>query len=147
MKSLLAHHVNDHPYAWLTALPHIRMAYMHRVHKAIGATPFEMVQGLSAKTRSANVFLCPLCALRACASGAGQPRNFEQASNGGYRPPVRQPLALRLTPPSGYRQPVGGGPVLGDYVPELNDSTLPLCVEDRVLILLLHLKITEPLLF
>jgi len=46
-KEIIAKFVNDHPVHWVRAIPQARMAYMSRVHRAIGVSPFEMLHGCS----------------------------------------------------------------------------------------------------
>jgi hypothetical protein len=44
-KGIIAKFVNYHPVHWVRAIPQARMAYMSRVHKAIGVSPLEMLHG------------------------------------------------------------------------------------------------------
>ncbi len=44
-KSILKKHVNNHVSSWLKALPSVRLAYMNRIHSAIGVSPNEMLMG------------------------------------------------------------------------------------------------------
>ena len=44
-KSILSRHVNDHYSSWIQALPHIRSAYMNRIHSTLKVTPNEMLFG------------------------------------------------------------------------------------------------------
>ncbi len=48
-KSTLAAHVNDHPKAWIESLPHVRSAYMSRIHSSLGVSPNEMLIDLSSR--------------------------------------------------------------------------------------------------
>ena len=45
-KGIMARLVNDHPEHWVKMVPQVRMAYMSRVHAAVGVTPFEMLHGV-----------------------------------------------------------------------------------------------------
>jgi len=45
-KDILRKFVNDHPVHWVKAIPQVRMAYMARLHRALGGvSPFEMLHG------------------------------------------------------------------------------------------------------
>ena len=44
-KDTLKKHVNNHVLSWLKALPSVRLAYMNRMHGAIGISPNEMLMG------------------------------------------------------------------------------------------------------
>jgi hypothetical protein len=44
-KEMMTRLVNDHPEHWVRMVPQVRMAYMSRVHSAVGGTPFEMLHG------------------------------------------------------------------------------------------------------
>jgi hypothetical protein len=46
-KSILASHINDQPSSWVFSLPHVRSAYMNRVHSTLGVTPNEMLMGFA----------------------------------------------------------------------------------------------------
>lgn len=41
--------VNDHPVHWVEVVPQVRMAYVSRLHRAIGVSPFEMLHGCAPK--------------------------------------------------------------------------------------------------
>jgi transposase InsO family protein len=45
-KDIIVKAVNSHPVHWVRMIPHMHMAYMSRVHTAIGASPFEMLHGV-----------------------------------------------------------------------------------------------------
>lgn len=45
VKEMLNKTVNDHAATWTTLLPSIRMAYMNKVHSALGVSPNEMLMG------------------------------------------------------------------------------------------------------
>ena len=45
-KDILRKFVNDHPVHWVKAIPQVRMAYVARLHRALGGvSPFEMLHG------------------------------------------------------------------------------------------------------
>jgi hypothetical protein len=44
-KDILCKFVNDHPVHWVQSVPRARMAYMARLHSALGVSPFEMLHG------------------------------------------------------------------------------------------------------
>jgi hypothetical protein len=44
-KDILCKFINDHPVHWVQSVPRARMAYMSRLHAALGVTPFEMLHG------------------------------------------------------------------------------------------------------
>ena len=46
-KAILASHINDHPASWISSLPHVRSAYMGRMHSTLGVTPNEMLMGFT----------------------------------------------------------------------------------------------------
>lgn len=45
-KDILKKHVNNHVSSWLKALPFARLAYMNRMHVAIGISTNEVLMGL-----------------------------------------------------------------------------------------------------
>lgn len=45
-KDIIVKAVNSHPVHWVRMVPHMHMAYMARVHSAVGASPFEMLHGV-----------------------------------------------------------------------------------------------------
>lgn len=45
IKSMLAAHVNNQPEHWIQSLPHVRGAYMARLHEAFGVSPNQMLMG------------------------------------------------------------------------------------------------------
>lgn len=49
IKAMLATHVNGQPEHWVQSLPHVRGAYMARLHAAIGVSPNEMLMGCKAR--------------------------------------------------------------------------------------------------
>ena len=46
-KGILAKMINDHPEHWVFMIPQLRMAYVSRLHSAIGVSPFEMLHGVA----------------------------------------------------------------------------------------------------
>ena len=49
VKSMLIRYVNGHPAHWIQSLPNIRLAYMTRLHTALGLTPNHMIMGFTPK--------------------------------------------------------------------------------------------------
>ena len=135
MKSLLSRHINDHPNAWLAALPHIRMAYMSRVHAATGATPFEMLTGY--KVRMPNPVQ------QVFASAVASPAQHIQRVQDSLSALGKHALAgisrqfqdilwrFERRRKRGVAHRSGGDLSVGDYVLELSDAALPLCAEAR----------------
>jgi hypothetical protein len=135
MKSLLSRHINDHPNAWLAALPHIRMAYMSRVHAATGATPFEMLTGYRVRM--------PNPVQQVFASAVASPAQHIQRVQDSLSALDKHALAgigrqfqdnlrrFERRRKRGIAHRSGGDLSVGDYVLELSDSALPLCAEAR----------------
>lgn len=46
LKDMLRAHVNDAPFSWPATLPTLRMMYHHRVHRATGHAPIEVLTGM-----------------------------------------------------------------------------------------------------